>query len=47
MGAEHGSSAAEFAEVFKGRVEAVLQGVFEILGVFWMVKRGEFVVDSW
>jgi hypothetical protein len=47
MGAEHGSSAAKFAEIFKGGVEAVLQGGFEILGVFWMVKRGEFVVDRW
>ena len=47
MGAEHGSSAAEFAEISKGGVDAVLQEAFEILGVFWMVKRGEFVVDLW
>ena len=47
MGAEHGSIAFEFAEIFKGGVEAVLQGVLEILGVFCVVKRGEFVVDRW
>ena len=47
MGAEHGSSAAEFAEVFKGRVEAIFTGGFADLGVFCVVNRGEFVVDSW
>jgi hypothetical protein len=47
LGAEHGSSVAEFAEIFEGRVEAVLQGVFDFSGVFWLVNRGEFVVDSW
>jgi hypothetical protein len=37
----------DFAEYFSRVVEGRFAGVFAFSGVFWMVNRGEVVVDSW
>jgi hypothetical protein len=33
-------------KIWRGK-RVILQGIFEILSVFWLVNRGEFVVDAW
>jgi len=33
-------------KILRGK-RVILQGILEILGVFWLVNRGEFVVDAW